>query len=411
MTKLVLATREQETFENAFAQQIAAFRQTFDVEIEVVARPIHEHYALNIEACGLRSGGVDLYLCCTDWVPEAVEKGLFLALDSRLEANPPLDWPGGWHPAMLGLQRVGGETFGVPWHDGPEVFHYRTDLFEDEVEKSRYRERFGRELEPPKTWSEFLDTAVFFTRPEIGLWGCCEGVYTDGHNNVYDFLIQLWSRGGELFDPEGRPCFDDAIGCEALEFYRDLFHRHKVISPECLTMGSVEVGDFYAQGHAAMMWNWCGFAAVAEMPEYSRIVGKNACTTLPAGDGPGMTPVSLNIYWVMAVSSASRHADLAYEFIRHFTSPEMDKVTSMAGANGVRLSTWNDPEVRAKYPYYSIIESVHAGTRTLPAFPQYPAVNEQISLAVHRVIHEGADVALSLATAARAAAEILGVNR
>jgi multiple sugar transport system substrate-binding protein len=73
------------------------------------------------------------------------------------------------------------------------------------------------------------------------------------------------------------------------------------------------------------------------------------------------------------------------------------------GANGTRLSTWRDPEVRAKYPHYEIIEQIHGQTLTLPAIPEYTLVNDCISGAVDAVLHQGMDPAEALQAAADAA--------
>ncbi len=406
MIELVLTTREQDTFEAALAWQIEEFqRQRPDVRITVQPRPIHDHYVAMVEQGG--AADVDLFLCCTDWLPDAAAQGLLTPLDELFAAAPLPDWPDAWHPAMQKLVVQQGQWVGLPWHDGPEVFMVRTDFFEDAQEQATFAAQFGRPLRVPATWSEFVEVAQFFTRPEQGQWGAvCAGL-TDGHNNVYDFLIQLWSRGGTLLDDQLRPQFHDEIGVEALTFLYDLFHRHRVIAPECLGMGSVESGDFYAQGHAAMMWNWCGFAAVCELPELSRIVGRNRCTRLPAGDGPAGRSVSLNIYWALTAGRNGRHPEVVRDFLAHVSRPASDKVTSMVGANGTRLSTWRDPDVQQKYPHYAIIEDVHSQTLTLPAIPAYTAINEAISRAVHRVVHEHQPVAPSLAQAAQETTEIL----
>ncbi len=406
MPKLKLISREQETFENAFRSQVAAFNRVHPhIEVECTFLPIHDHYEKMVANMGTESDEFDLFLCCTDWLPILMENESITSLDEMIESNPPIDWSEGWHKVMLGLQQHQGYIYGLPWHDGPQVFHYRTDLFGDPKEQAAYHEQYGRELRPPQTWDEFLDVAKFFTRPEQGLWGCCEAAFTDGHNNVYDFLIHLWSRGGVLLDDQKNPRFHEAPGIEALQFYVDLFHKHKVASLECLNLGSVECGNYYAQGNAAMMWNWCGFAAVSEMPEYSKIVGRNACTKLPSGPAGS---VSLNIYWVLTIPSGSTQKELAYQFMQFISAPETDKMVSMAGANGVRLSTWNDPEVVAKYPYYSIIADVHANTRTLPSIPEYPEINEAISRAVHRALHGEMTVEESLQVAAQETRTILG---
>jgi multiple sugar transport system substrate-binding protein len=384
--KLILATREQETFEQAFALQIASFRKVRpDVEIEIVPRPISQHYVEMM----VNRGRADLFLCCTDWLPAAVAQGVIEPIDPEIIP----DWPEGWHPAMQKLVVQNDQFIGLPWHDGPQMFLYRKDIFEDPTHREKYRTITGNELRPPQTWDEFLLVAKFFTHPENDEWGCvCAGL-TDGHNNVYDFLIHLWSRGGELLDSQNRPVFDSEIAVEALTFYRDLYHLHKVISPKCLGMGSVESGDFFAEGNAAMMWNWCGFAAVCELPE-SKIRGNVGITSLPGG-------VSLNIYWALTVPKNCENKEAAYAFLSHVSSKECDKITSMVGANGTRLSTWRDLEVRAKYPHYEIIEEVHSGTLTLPAIPEYTQINDCISEAVDAVIHHGADVR----TALRAAVE------
>lgn len=406
MIKLRLATREQETFENAFRAQIQDYqKQRPDVEIEIVTLPIADHFSKMIAGDGCVSGEFDLFLCCTDWIAEAISKRLVLNLNEFIRQNPPHDWDYGWHPAMLGLQKNDQGIFGLPWHDGPVVFHYRSDLFEDQTERENFQHQYGRELQVPKTWQEFIEVGQFFSRPEEDLWGTVVAAYTDGHNDVYDFLIQLWSRGGELLDENYLPIFDSEIGVESLQFCSDLIHRFKIASPECLNLGSVEAGDYYASGRAAMMVNWCGFAAVCEMPEYSKIVGKSRCTTVPEGSAGS---VSLNIYWVLSIASGSQNSDEAYRFMQHITAPHTDKMVSMAGANGVRLSTWHDPEVIATFPHYQIIEKVHSNTRTLPSMVEYPEINEAISRAVHRVVHKREDVVTSLKNAAEEAKRVLG---
>ena len=64
--------------------------------------------------------------------------------------------------------------------------------------------------------------ARFFTRPEAGQWGTIFAGYPDGHNTVYDFCLQLWSRDGELIDAAGVPTLDTPAAVAALDFYRRL---------------------------------------------------------------------------------------------------------------------------------------------------------------------------------------------
>lgn len=407
--ELKLIFREFEGFERAFSKQAAAFSaQHPHIGVSREFTEVHSLYKKMVAGAGSKTPEYDLFLCVTDWLPELIASGGLTRLNEFLAADPPEGWPDAWSPSMRGLQTgPDGSIYGLAYHDGPEVFHYRTDLFESPGEQAAFFKRYGYELGPPKTWSQFLDVARFFTRPADGLWGTAVAYYPDAHNNVYDFLIHLWSRGGLLFDHHWQPAFHDAIGREALRFYVDLLHEHKVVSEACLGLDSVQCGHYYAQGHAAMMWNWCGFATVAQAPEFSRIVGKNRCTIVPRGDGPRGEHTSLNIYWVLAIPAGSRNKDAAYAFIKHAAGAAMDKVTAMEGGSGTRLSTWGDPKVQARFPYYGIIEEVHQNVKSPPPIPESTPIIEILNEMVDDAVKQRKTVPQALDEAAEKVRAVL----
>jgi multiple sugar transport system substrate-binding protein len=377
MATLNIKYRSFDGFERALSTQTAHFTQLRpDVSFALSHGGPEELYAEMIERGGVQGGQYDVMLVLTDWLPELMQRGGLLPLNDFLAAEPPEGWPEGWSDSVLALQRdASGTIYGLPYHDGPEIFHYRTDLFENRHEQQRFERQYGRPLRVPETWSEFLDVARFFTRPGDGLYGTLVAGLNDGHNTVYDFMIHLWSRGGRLLDERLRPAFQGAEGQEALQFYVDLITKHNVTPPRTLEYDSVASGVAYAAGEGATMLNWSGFMAVAQLPP-SVIIDKTRCTRIPRGDGPRGRHASLNVYWVLGICAGSRQPELAWQFLRETAGPAMDKVTSLAGGTGVRLSTWNDPEIRAQFQYYEEIERVHQGIDTLPAIPEYPAMNE-----------------------------------
>lgn len=377
MTPLNLIYRKFDGFQRAFAEQAAAFREIepgFGLRLE--AQDVPPLYRRMVAERGCLGDGYDLFLAVTDWLPELVRDELVTPLDDFLAESPPPDWPQGWPASLLGLQRDRqGRVWGMPYHDGPEVLMYRGDLFDDADERARFRRRHGRELAPPRTWGEFLEVARFFQRPDEGLHGCVVAAKPDGHNDVYDFLIHLWSRGGELLDERNRPAFASAEGEAALRYYLGLIHEERVTQSEPWEYDSIGAGEFYAFGRAAMMWNWIGFQAVADLPG-SPIAGRTRSTMLPGGEGPGGEAVSLIVYWVLTIPTGSRRKSEAWAFMRHVAGPAMDKVTAMAGGSGVRLSTWDDSDVRGRFGGYEVMAEVHRRARTLPAIPEYPAIND-----------------------------------
>jgi len=408
MTTLKIMYRSFDGFERALAAQTADFaRMAPGVAFAFEHGGPEELYQRMVAGGGVFDGQADIMLVLTDWLPELIARGGLRPLDAFLAVDPPDDWPHGWSPSMLTLQRdAAGQVYGLPYHDGPEMFHYRADLFADPGEQAAFRAGTGRELRPPVTWDEFLEVARFFTRPEQGQYGVVVAGLNDGHNTVYDFMIQLWSRGGRLLDERGQPAFHDAVGHAALQFYVDLVTTAGVTPPETFALDSLAAGEAYAAGRAAMMLNWAGFMAVAQLPP-SRIIDRSRCGPIPRGSGAGGRHASLNVYWVLGICAGSRQPELAWQFLRNTASAAMDRITSLSGGSGVRLSTWNDPAVRAQFQYYETIEEVHRGIDTLPAIPQYPAMNDVLNRMVWRAAQREVSVAQALADAAGDVAAVL----
>lgn len=408
MPKLNLIYRTFDGFARAFEQQAASFRQARpDVEFNLQPLDPEPLYERMVQQQGVMGSDWDIMLILTDWLPQLMKMGGLVRLNEYLEKSPPPDWAAGWSESLRGLQRdAAGGIYGMAYHDGPEMFMYRADLFENPAEQKAFQEQHGYPLRVPETWSQFREVAKFFTRPQQGLYGALIAGLNDGHNNVYDFFIHLWSRGGQLFDANWKPTFHNAIGREALQYYVDLILKDKVCPPKTLEYDSVASGVAYAAGEAAMMWNWCGFSAVAELPP-SKIIGQNRVGLVPRGDGPNGRHMSLNIYWVLGIPRGSQQPDLAWEFIRHCNTPAMDKVTALAGGTGVRLSTWRDPEIQRQFNYYTAIEEVHKNVESPPRIPEYPALNEVFNQMQHAAVTGAKSVPQALEDAAQAAEKIL----
>jgi multiple sugar transport system substrate-binding protein len=203
---LKIKYRSFDGFERALAAQTAHFTSLHpDVTFELAHAGPEELYAEMVAGGGAAHGAYDLLLALTDWLPDLMRRNGLLKLDDFLAADPPDGWPGGWSESVLGLQRdPTGAVFALPYHDGPEIFHYRTDLFEDPQEQARYERQFGRKLRVPETWNEFLDVARFFTRPGDGLYGTVVAGLNDGHNTVYDLMTACARRS---MAPSGRRRF------------------------------------------------------------------------------------------------------------------------------------------------------------------------------------------------------------
>lgn len=356
-----MAVRAFEPFESGIRNGWELFERAAQtgLALELGAFDMHGLHEALFESGGLRKGDWDIAFMSTDWATEAAASGDLTDLTELLRTRPPEGFPEAWPDSLLQMQNVDGHVIGLPFHDGPECLIYRKDLFE------------GRRA-VPETWDEFHAGARQLHGFEENLSGAVFGAFPDGHNTVYDFCLQLWSRGGELFDGTGKLTLNTAAAREGLAFYRGMLRDKGAVHARCLELDSIEAGLAFAHGEAAMTVNWFGFAAMCETMAGSRVKGKVGVARVPRGAGG--RHVSLNAYWILGIGAASPHGEIAWRFLRHCASAAMDKLVTLGGAIGCRKSTWRDAEVNAVIPFYRELEKFHEDARELPRFERWPMV-------------------------------------
>ena len=398
-----VAIRKFAPFAMAIAQQWDTFQQEsgVDLVLEAVELDLHPLYATYFEQHGLKQGHWDIGFMVSDWFAAAHEQGAFLDIGPLLANNPPDDYPQGWTSSLLEMQRFGASNLGLPYHDGPECLIYRKDLFENAQEQAAYQARYGQPLRPPQSWEEFHQIARFFHRPDQGLYGTLFAAYPDGHNTVYDFCLQLWTRGGELFDAAGNLHLNTPQAIAALEFYRAMLNDEFAIHPKARDFDSVQSGLAFAAGEVAMMINWFGFAGMAETIATTKVKQCVDVTAIP--HDAGAASASLNVYWILCIAAGSPHAEIAYRFLRHCASAQNDKLLTLEGGIGCRKSTWADADVNAALPFYHKMETLHRVARELPRLSHWEKIAAVIDELVLAAINTNQPVA-ELVQAAQAKA-------
>ena len=363
-----IAVRSFGPFESAIQKQWKLFTgpSKANLQLEAVPFDLHPLHETLFEREGLAGGEWDVAFVSTDWIAEASKARSLVDLSSFLRTNPLDGYPDAWPDSLLRIQNLENQILGLPYHDGPECLIYRTDLFNGAADL-------------PSTWEDFYAIAKRLNQPEKKLYGTAFAAYPDGHNTVYDFCVQLWSRGGDLFDSDGRVTLCTPVAAEALHFYRSIVNDTWAVHPGCRDFDSVKSGLAFAAGEIAMMVNWFGFAAMSETLAESQVRGKVGIARIPRQGGPH---TSLNVYWILGIGAGSRHKDLAWEFLRHCASAAMDKLLTIEGAIGCRKSTWHDPEVNATIPFYDRLEEIHQGARELPRLPHWA----QLSVVIDEMV-------------------------
>lgn len=382
--------RSSEAFERAVVDSFAGYRRETGTDLQLDLCPL----SLPELHSGIMDGRFDVAHVNTDWLAQGWREKALADLAPLIAENPPEEFPQDYDRSMLTLQTFSDGIAGLPFHDGPECLIYRTDLFDAPENKAAFAQKYEMELKPPSTWDEFVKTAEFFNRPDQNLYGTLFALYPDGHNNIFDFSLQVFSRGGDLTDKTGHIVLNSPVAREALTFYRRLIHQ-PFIHPESPKLESISASKVFARGEAAMMANWFGFATMCETVEESRIKGKVGVAPLPVAHA-GIPPVSLNVYYTWSISAQSQKKQEAYEFIRFAVDRRRDAHLPMIGAVGCRKSTWIDPSVNAVIPYYHRMAEIHATARTLPRTPIWHAVSTVIDEMVLKTVntHQAVDLIL-----------------
>jgi multiple sugar transport system substrate-binding protein len=378
--------REFDGFRRAVAAHAAAWRGG-TVEACWLGLP-----ALQSAVLGPQVPEADLLVVPADWLPALAAAGRVRSLAGHLAADPPAGWPEAWTPSFHEGVTWAGEVHGLPFHDGPQLLFTRPSLLA------------GGGLGAPATWSQLLACAEALHDPD-GRAGTVLAGAPDGHNNVYDLVLHLWRLGGDLVDADGRPTADTPGMRAALAFLRGV--ATSLVPADAHALDSNGSGAAFADGRVGVAVNWAGYAALAAAGPVAADV---ACALAPTHDD-GRPTTTVNAFWVTCVTSACPDPDLAWDYLRHAASPEMDLETTRAGASGTRRSTWTDPDVLAAHAEYALFEAAHAHSRPLPRLPQLPEVVHVLSELVDAVVWRGEPTERAIGDAQRALDAWQGVAR
>jgi len=266
------------------------------------------------------------------------------------------------------LSDAAGNVYGV-WHGTDcRLLYYRRDLVPT----------------PPRTWAELLETASRISR-ERKIAGY---LYNAGRWEaaVFDHLPMFWAQGGELVDAEGRPVFGAPPNRErmvnVLTFLRDTIRSGA--SPR-----SVLANNDYQQltsaavaGDVAMFlggsWQLRDLETGLSPAEFA----KWDMAPIPQKDaGTESTGTGGWVWVVFARDPARRKA--ATEFLLSVeSSANVGRIDQVTGQLPVRTSVYRNVSFFRDNAWYARFGQMLVHGRARPAVPIYPALSEQLQLAV-----------------------------
>ena len=316
------------------------------------------------------TGSYDVYEADQPWVPEFARRKFIVNLNDKLSQADKQDFIGN----TLATVSYNGGIYALPFIVHNIVMYYRTDLFQ----------KAGINA-PPATWEEYRAVAKTLTDKGTGVWGTLIEGKQNGEvaTRLHSFIQQA---GGDVVDKNNRPSLDSPAGLDALRLMTQIMFEDQTSPPGLLDLTDMQ--GMFLDGKLAMAPIWPYLYAIASDPQQSKVAG-NFAVGLP----PGHPDRVGTIYsWGFCVSSASKHKDAAWEWVRWSTSTEVlaefgtnqrSPVPRKSAVEKVNA----DPKVSDgdKQAISKMVECV-ARSKTIPMVPQYPQIQEVLAVVTSSVM-------------------------
>jgi trehalose/maltose transport system substrate-binding protein len=257
------------------------------------------------------------------------------------------------------------------------LMFYRKDLLE----------KYG--MQPPKTWDELASQAKEIQDKERAagnkdMWG-----YTwqaKSYEGLTCDAIELIASngGGTIIADDGKVTIDNPGAAEAIEKAKGWIGT---ISPEGVLGYDEEASRaVFEAGNSVFHRNW-PYVWGTSQTAGGQLVGKVGMMPLPVGkEGQKSSGCLGPMYF--GVNKYSAKPELATEFTRFITGPEMQKMRAIEGAYNPSIGAlYTDPDVLAKLPFLKDTQPAFADSATRPSGYTGTSYN-RVSQAFYRAVHD-----------------------
>jgi trehalose/maltose transport system substrate-binding protein len=312
---------------------------------------------------------IDVYSIDTSWqgtaAPYALDLNKFFRA-ADLEVH---------FPQVIKNNTVDGKLVSVPTSVDVGLLYFRSDLLK----------KYGFS-QPPETWDELTAMAqVIQAGQRVAGDPDFYGYLWQGKDESLTVNVMEWIfsyGGGSVIEPDAHVSINNPKAIDALNRARQWLGT---ISPVAtLSYAEEECRNVFQDGHSAFMRNWPYVYSVADKPD-SRISGKFSVTELPKGGVSGTHAGSLG-GWSLMVSKYSRHPEVAADFVRYFSSAEIEKQVALELCGmPSRPALYQDQDILNKYPWFAKLPAIFDQAVARPASLLGTNYNRLSYLVAHQV--------------------------
>ncbi|HMC16502.1 MAG TPA: extracellular solute-binding protein, partial [Albitalea sp.] len=247
---------------------------------------------------------------------------------------------------------VGEHVVAIPADLDMALLFVRRDLLEDPVQRTRFRDKYGRELRAPRTWQDYQQQVEFFNRPKDGFYGTTEPrEKLTGWMYWFPRYLSAAVPNQYLFDGQMHPLIDSPAGVAATENY---IATVPFTPPQALDEGKdySYTLPFFIRGNAYATILTSATAKISGRDD-SAIKGKFMAVPMPGRIVGGQLVRRTQLIYGnnLVVPASAPNKALGFLFAMWLTDP--DNSARSVAANGIadpyRYSNLRDERVRTMY--------------------------------------------------------------
>lgn len=328
----------------------------------------------------------DLIIGDSQWIGGAAENGHYVKLNDFFAANNismdaflpatvvgyaewPKNTPNYW--ALPAMGDVVGWTYRKDWFSRPEL-------------QKEFKEKYGWDLDAPKTYEQLKQIAEFFQGRQIDgktVYGASiytergsEGITMGATNVLYDWGFE-YENPKKPYDMQGFVNSPDAVA--GLEFYKELYKCCTPPGASNVYMG--ESADAFKSGQVAMHMN---FAFTWPGLYKDENVGGDKIGFFANPAGPKGHFAQLGGQGISVVSYSDKQDD-AFKYIKWFVKPEVQAKWWSLGGFSCAISVLNAPDFVKSAPYAATFLESMAIVKDFWAEPSYAELLQAMQKRIH----------------------------
>ena len=372
----------QDPWVKAFGTINQEFEKLTGAKVTIDSFSYDDTYQKEVLLGNSKSDAYDVVVLDSPWVGQFAQSGGVDDLKERIDANKQVVAWDDFVPSFIQVADWKGKIVGIPFGAYFVLWNYRSDLFQQAG------------LPKPVPLDDYNTQAKFFTKHDKfpGIFGAAlNNQRGSGVGQAYfEFIFNF---GGKPFaslypgspDPyaDMTPMLNSPESIATVQFFKDMLAYEP---PGALNMGWDQRANAFASGRVAMAAEWSVRQLFYDDPSRSKIAGKYDTQIFPHKESVEPCPPLGG--WVMGINSNSKQKELAWDYIKWFTSQETHKKFVLLGGPPSRLSTMQDSEILSKLPWVKTVYESQSKTFAdcRPRIPESFQIIDTIGLRISEAL-------------------------